>query len=149
MVSTLSASLGPIASQTLRFPSLKSVSLSQIASRQLSGDLTPSRTALTSWSTVRRQGFAKDAVRGLCEAIRREFRQMKSRSRVGQISPGYVDTPFIDKFYGNEANEERHSIQRMRPKVSPHWSCRCWKPHATLKFTTYLSGPPNSTANPV
>ena len=49
----------------------------------------------------------KFAVNSLTEGIRQELRALKSQIRVGQISPGFVDTPFLPQYFGDPEKSEK------------------------------------------
>ena len=48
----------------------------------------------------------KFAVNSLTEGIRQELRALKSQIRVGQISPGFVSTPFLPQYFGDPEKSE-------------------------------------------
>ncbi|MEM7674537.1 MAG: SDR family NAD(P)-dependent oxidoreductase [Myxococcota bacterium] len=64
----------------------------------MAGHRVPARTSVYS--------ATKYAVRALTEGLRKDLRLEKSRIRVSAISPGFVDTEFIDTYTGKAADAQ-------------------------------------------
>ncbi len=56
----------------------------------------------------------KHAVRALTEALRVELRARGSRSRVTEISPGFVHTSFFEQYYGGDRKRIEETLTRFR-----------------------------------
>lgn len=56
----------------------------------------------------------KSAVRALTEALRLEMRERGSRHRVSSVSPGFVDTGFIEGYHHGDAEKARATRARCR-----------------------------------
>ncbi|MGJ8695968.1 MAG: SDR family oxidoreductase [Verrucomicrobiaceae bacterium] len=56
----------------------------------------------------------KFAVRAITEALRAELKQQGSATRISSISPGFVDTPLLDKYF--EGREDQ--LAQTRAKVN-------------------------------
>lgn len=62
----------------------------------------------------------KFAVRAVSEALRSELKSSGNRTRVSCLSPGFVDTPLLDKYFDGRENEldaTRDSGQMLTPEA--------------------------------
>jgi len=59
----------------------------------------------------------KYAINSLTEGLRQELRTLKSHIRVSQISPGFVDTPFLPQYFGDHKESEK-LLSQINPLTS-------------------------------
>ena len=59
----------------------------------------------------------KFAIQSLTEGLRQELRSIKSKIRVSQLSPGFVDTPFLPNYFGGqeESNKALNQLTALEP----------------------------------
>ncbi len=62
----------------------------------------------------------KFAVRAISEALRSELKESGNRTRVSSLSPGFVDTPLLDRYFAGrpaELQATRESIDMLTPEA--------------------------------
>ena len=62
----------------------------------------------------------KFAVRAISEALRAELKTSGNKTRISSLSPGFVDTPLLDKYFAGreeELDRTRESIEMLAPEA--------------------------------
>jgi NADP-dependent 3-hydroxy acid dehydrogenase YdfG len=56
-------------------------------------------------------GATKFAVRAMTEGLRQELRVAGKRTRVSQVSPGFVETPMLEEYFGSQGTTPEEAVK--------------------------------------
>lgn len=83
----------------------------------------------------------KFAVRAVSEALRSELKTTGNRTRVSCLSPGFVDTPLLDKYFDGREEElaqTRSSMQMLTPETIAETALHLLKVPAGVEINDVL-----------